>query len=275
MDTSEPKLLLKYGIRPKKFLSQVFLINPVTIQRIVKVASLKPNDLVIEIGAGSGTLTNELLKTKAKVIAIEKDPQLCQILKQRFKEEKNLTIIHTDALKFDYKSQVKDPQRNCIIVGNIPYHITSLLIQVLFQQRELFSQLVLTLQKEFAERITASPGTKQYGALTIFSQLGWKIVPKFNIPSSDFSPRPKVCSTVLSFKPHQNLEPLTEIMVQKITKAVFKNRRKMILNGLKSICSQKIALKALSLAEIDPKRRPETLSLEEFIKLTNSILKVR
>jgi 16S rRNA (adenine1518-N6/adenine1519-N6)-dimethyltransferase len=255
-------------LRPKKQkLGQHFLRNKEILVRIVKVSEVNINDRVVEIGAGMGDLTEVLLRNVKEVIAIEIDPALYKILKERFYGEENLTIINKNALKISYEEfgQFK-------VVANIPYYITKPIIFRLLEVKNLIS-MTLTIQKEVAERLSAKPSTKVYSALSIIAQYYTNAEIKFYIPPKFFSPPPEVESAVIKMdrRPEPPVEVMDEKLFFRIVKSAFGQRRKMISNSLKSIIDE--PKEFLMKIGIDPMDRPEELSIEDFAYISNEFCK--
>lgn len=253
----------------KPRLSQNFLFDPSILRRIADAAGISPEDTVVEIGPGLGTLTKELLQRAAKVIAIELDVKLYNNLKGKIDSDR-FEVFHADALKFPYKELGRFK-----VVSNIPYHITTPVIFRLLEEKGLKS-MTLTIQKEVARRIAARPGGKDYGVLSLAVQYRGNPRIAFTIPRGAFRPVPKVDSACIHIdvydRPAVNIEDGSEKqkLLFALIRGAFTQRRKTIENGIKKICPQNPA-EALKNAGIDPKRRPETLSLEEFARLTEEV----
>jgi 16S rRNA (adenine1518-N6/adenine1519-N6)-dimethyltransferase len=270
----------------KKSLGQHFLYDPSILNRIIQVARLDPEDLVVEIGPGPGRMTRMLAEKAKKVIAIELDDKLYESLKKELSNYKNIELIHGDAMKYPYEN-LSDFK----VVANIPYYITTPLIFRLLGSRKTsvtpsptfgngqhekdytvksnLQSMTLTVQKEVAERIVAEPGTKHYGILSIMVQFYSKPNLKFIIPKKAFKPPPKVDSSVIHFKIYEKpyIYIKDEEQFFRIVKTAFSQRRKMLSNSLKLI--KQDVRDWLVKAGIDPNRRPETLSIEEFARLSN------
>jgi 16S rRNA (adenine1518-N6/adenine1519-N6)-dimethyltransferase len=249
---------------PKKYLGQNFLFDPSILRRIVEAANIKHNDTVVEIGHGYGTLTKLLAGVAKKVITIELDYELYEKLKDELKEFRNIEPIHGDALKYPYEKL--EPFK---IVANIPYYITTPIIFRLIEARKNLISMTLTVQKEVAQRIVAKPNTKDYGVLSLAVQYYSNPELKFIIPKGAFRPVPKVDSAVIHIEILDRPRAIVanEKLFFAIIKTAFAQRRKMLSNSLKSI-SQDIKGILIS-AGIKPTRRAETLSLEEFAKITD------
>ena len=248
----------------KKHLGQNFLYDPSILKRIINVAELNREDIVAEIGPGYGILTKMLAETVKSVIAIEFDEELYRKLKTGLAEYRNVELIHGDALKYPYENL---PEFK--VVANIPYYITTPIIFRLFEVKRNLKSMTITVQKEVAERITASPGGKDYGVLSIMVQYYAESSLEFIIPKGAFRPVPKVDSAVLHIKilERPSVDVKDEEFFFKIVKTSFSQRRKMLSNSLKSI---RVDIKEwMAKAGIDSKRRPEALSINEFARLSN------
>lgn len=261
----------------KKHLGQNFLFDPSILLRIIEAADIAHSDTVVEIGPGHGTLTRLLSGAAKKVIAIELDDELYRKLKENAAFPGNTEIIHCDALKYPYEEL--GPFK---VVANIPYYITTPIIFRLIDAGKNLKSMTLTIQKEVAQRIVAPPGTKDYGVLSIAIQ--YYACPKmiFTIPKGAFRPVPKVDSAVIRIdmldKPPVNV--LDEKLFFRVVRTAFSQRRKTLANALKTIIQGKSPLppfskggikEILTSAGIDPVRRAETLSIEEFARLADAL----
>jgi len=264
-------------IRPKKSLSQNFLVNFHAAQRIVDGLNLSPEDAVLEIGAGKGVLTQFLIEKAKKVYAVELDKSLCEVLKQKFSGQKNLEIINQDILKVDLKKLLPlSPKIK--IIGNLPYQITSPILDWLIEYKELISQAVLMVQKEVAIRMSAAPGSKDFSPLSIFVQVYTKPKILFTLKPGSFNPPPKVESTViaLDFLAESRINAENEKLFFQIVKASFSTRRKTILNCLSSRLklSKGMVENILTELKINPQSRAETLEISQYLKLTQELKKI-
>ncbi|MQY69491.1 MAG: 16S rRNA (adenine(1518)-N(6)/adenine(1519)-N(6))-dimethyltransferase RsmA [Firmicutes bacterium] len=276
------EFLRKYNIRIKKRLGQNFLIDEGILNRIVEVADLSKDDIVVEIGPGMGTLTKKLAQKVKKVLAIEIDENLVKLLREILVPLKNVEIIQADILKIDIKelmkSNVQSPKSKVKVVANLPYYITTPIIIHLLKAREILSNIVIMVQKEVGRRMVAKPRTKDYGALSLLVQYYTKPQIAVKVPGSAFLPEPEVDSCVV------NLEVLEQPAVKvkdeelffKVVRAAFEQRRKALKNALSRTrdlkLNKKKVLSILEKADIKPLRRGETLSLEEFARLSNLIV---
>jgi 16S rRNA (adenine1518-N6/adenine1519-N6)-dimethyltransferase len=261
--------------RPKKSLGQHFLRDPLLIERILANAKFDKSSKVLEIGSGMGALTFPLASCVRHVIAVEKDGTLAEKLRADLRREGigNVTLIHEDILKLDMAPLSEEKIE---VIGNIPYNISSPLIEMLIRNRELISRAILTLQQELAARLTASPGNKQYGALTVLIQYHARLLPLLEVPRQAFFPKPKVSSTVVQFEFSRPFPRRvdSEDSFRKVVRAAFAHRRKTLLNSLRGTFPSwevQSLLNAMEHCAIDPQRRAETLSMDDFINLTEAV----
>ena len=272
-DVKTAELVKKYNFKFTKSLGQNFLVDQSVPRDIVDGADVGPEDLVIEIGPGVGTLTAQLLKIAKRVVAIELDDTLIPILTEELGGYSNFSLIHNDALKVNFDEIIGD-EKSVKLVANLPYYVTTPIIVKLLKERHKFKSLTIMIQKEVAERMNAEPGNKDYGALTLLVQYycNTKIVRK--VPPACFIPRPKVDSIVIRLDKLD--EPKVKVDNEKLFFDIIRNsfnmRRKTLWNGVKSIGPAKEKLEeAFEKAGVDPKRRGETLTIQEFATLSNCI----
>ena len=248
----------------KKHLGQNFLYDSSILKRIIQSAGLSEEDTVVEIGPGPGRLTRMLAETVKRLVAIELDPELYERLKGDFIAYSNVEIIHGDALRFSFETIGEFK-----VVANIPYYITTPIIFRLLEAKEHLKSMTLTTQKEVAERIVAEPGGRDYGVLTIMIQYFAQPELMFIIPKEAFRPIPKVDSAVV----HMKILERPRVMLRdekiffRLVRTAFSQRRKTLSNSLKGISDN--IKDVLLQSGIDPQRRPETLSLEEFARLSD------
>ncbi|MBI4842747.1 MAG: ribosomal RNA small subunit methyltransferase A [Nitrospirae bacterium] len=253
----------------KRPFGQHFLFDPNILNKIVDCSGVTGKDTVVEIGPGLGRLTGILSERAKKVIAIEFDKRLIERLTDELAERKNVEIVQADALKFPYEN-IKGRFK---VVANIPYYITTPIIFKLLEYKEKMPSMTLLIQKEVAKRITASHGSKDYGVLSITTQLYTEPLIKFTVSRKAFSPPPKVDSAVVHFTVSQKNRYgiKDEKLFLNVVRTAFSQRRKTILNSLKKFKGIK---DALDKAGIDPKLRPEVLSIEDFARLSDNIKEV-
>lgn len=259
--------------RPKKFLGQNFLTDENLAKKIVNSLEITSGDTVVEIGPGKGVLTKYLEPLTDDFFAVELDRHIVEELKQKYRDRINL--IHKDFLKVSIEDDIISRRKNkgrIKIIGNIPYNITTEIIFRMTEKRNLISSAVLMMQKEVARRLTSSPGTKDYGILAVLIQL--YSVPKilFNVPPEAFFPKPRVISSVVRFDFPENIHNEIDYgLLCEVVKKSFGKRRKTMRNSLKEFFIEKEIHQ--DKIEFDFNRRPESLSVEEFVNLTREIAK--
>ncbi len=263
--------LKEYGLIPKKGLGQHFLIDRNILNKIIQTAQVNEKDIVLEVGPGLGEMTVELAKKAKKVIAVEIDPKLLEVLKKKVMDYPNVEVVKGNILKLNFDKLLHQEKGLVKVVANLPYQISTPLLFRFIESRHLFFTLTLMLQKEVAERMVASPGGKDYGPLSIFVQLASNISISFFIKSTAFFPPPKVESAVIhiNWKEKPLVEIKDEEWFKKIVKGCFGYRRKTLTNalrhsGLPLPPDTELRIKNI---DIDPQRRPETLTIQEFVNL--------
>ncbi|MCX5706374.1 MAG: 16S rRNA (adenine(1518)-N(6)/adenine(1519)-N(6))-dimethyltransferase RsmA [Candidatus Omnitrophica bacterium] len=244
-------------IQPKKRLGQNFLIDQNIQRKIIRELDLLPSDIVLEIGPGRGRLTSLIAPQVEKVYAIEVDKRLCLILNQRFKDTPDVSIINQDILKFDLTYLKLKPKIK--VFGNIPYYISSPIIEHLIKYRGRVSTAFLTVQKEFAQRIVAAPGTKNFSSFSCFVQYYIKAKVLFDISKNCFKPAPKVDSSFIRL----------DIRDHPVIRTAFNQRRKTLRNSLAGSVSKETLDSFFNKLNIDKNSRPEALSLKDFAVLTD------
>lgn len=278
------KLILeKHGFTFKKSLGQNFLIDTNILNRIVDFAELTPNSGAIEIGPGIGALTEQLAKRAKKVAAFEIDQRLLPILAETLEPYPHVQIIHGDVLKEDVREVIAtqfEAGQDIMVVANLPYYVTTPILFKLVEEDLPIRGIVVMMQKEVADRITAEPGTKDYGSLSIAIQYHMKAEIVMTVPRTVFVPQPNVDSAVLRLTKREKpaVDVLDEAFFFEVIRASFAQRRKTLLNNLSSNLSsiakdKEMLERTLLKVGIDPKRRGETLSIEEFAMLSNELYK--
>lgn len=265
------------GVSPKRGLGQHFLIDQGIAQKIVRLADLEPEDCVVEIGPGMGVLTFLMLPRVKQVVAVELDQGMADYLREKAKGSSSLIVVRQDALGFDFAEMSRHVGRKIKVVANLPYNISTPVIFRLLESRLFLSHLTLMLQREVAERITASPGGKAYGPLSIFTQLYTSPKIMMRVPPEAFYPPPKVESALVRFeileRPRIAIDD--DSFFQKVVRASFAQRRKTLLNALTgsslSLGPKDKVTAALEAIGIDPRRRAETLDLIEFKHLAEAL----
>jgi 16S rRNA (adenine1518-N6/adenine1519-N6)-dimethyltransferase len=279
--TSPRILLAAHNIRPKKQLGQNFLSDPAAAAMIVNRSEISPEDIVLEIGAGFGALTIPVARIAQKVIAVDKDPKIIDILRTEIiaNNLSNVVLMDRNILKVDIKALAEDFGRGIVVMGNLPYNISSQILVQLIKSRKAVSRAVLMFQREMAQRLTAEPGCKEYGRLTVMLQYCSHIKKVADVKASLFFPKPKVDSEVLElrFKKVLEYEADDETFLFRVVKAAFGNRRKTLKNSLYASelnIDANLAKHVLESSDIDPVRRAETLNTEEFVRLSNNLLRI-
>lgn len=275
-------ILEKYGFSFKKSLGQNFLIDTNILNRIVDHANLTEESGAIEVGPGIGALTEQIARRSKKVVAFEIDQRLFPILEDTLSPYENTKIIHSDVLKADVAEMIANEFagfKDIMVVANLPYYVTTPIIMKLLEEKLPIRGIVCMLQKEVAERIAAKPGTKDYGSLSIAVQYYTDAETVMIVPKTVFVPQPNVDSAVirLTVRATPKVAVKSESFFFQVTKASFAQRRKTILNNLTSQLPEgkmkkDAILSALQEANVEPTRRGETLSIEEFALLSDALL---
>lgn len=264
-------ILKAFGLRMSKKFGQNFLIDARIVQGIVEAAEIEPGDRVLEIGPGIGTLTQGLAEAGADVTAVELDKKLPAVLKETLKAYDNVRIVPGDILKVNIPEIMGEAPFK--VAANLPYYITTPILMTLLERRLPITHMVTMVQKEVAERMTAKPGSRIYGALSVAVQYYTEPEIVLDVPPRSFIPAPEVMSVVVSCRVRK--EPAVAVQDEKlffrVVKAAFGQRRKTLMNALKGGGFSKEAVRdALEQSGIDPTRRGETLTLEEFGRLADA-----
>ena len=267
------RILQAFHLKADKNLGQNFLVEESVVNRIAKAAELTPEDTVLEIGPGIGTLTQALAMTGASVISVELDKRLIPVLQETVGAYENVHVVQGDILKVNILETVQGatPFKVC---ANLPYYITTPIIMNLLEQKLPLERLVVMVQKEVAERMTAPPGGREYGAISVAMQYYTEPKIAFIVKAGSFLPAPKVDSAVLVCKKRSTppVDVPDEKLFFKVVAAAFSVRRKMLTNSLKNMggLTGELVKAWLDRAGIDGTRRAETLSLEEFASLART-----
>ncbi len=272
-------LLRQYHLLPKRGLGQSFLIAPTIRDLILHAADVGPEDLVVEIGPGTGALTEGLAERAGWLVAIERDPGLHRLLVDRFGDRPRLSLICADALSFDYATLLAEMfpgHRRAKLVSDLPYSVATPMILRLIRLQSCFSFLLVMVQREVAQRLLAKPGEKAYSALTLRCRYEADVTAVAQVSRTAFYPRPAVDSTLvrLDLLPTPRVSVRSPDLLFRVVRAAFGQRRKTLRNALLGgdISADSAALdRALADASIDPKRRGETLTLEEFASLADHL----
>lgn len=263
-------IMENYQFKFSKALGQNFLTDGNIVKKIVDVANVK-NQNVIEVGPGIGTLSVEIAKRAKKLVLIEIDKSLIPILEENLKDFNNVTIISADVLKVDVEKLIEEQfdMNSCVFVSNLPYYITTPIIEKFASFNQYISQMTIMLQKEVAERMIASENDKNYSSLSLFTK--FFSVPKrqFEVSKNVFFPKPKVDSTVLTLKLGFYDDSVCQKTLFRLIRAGFVKRRKTILNSLSSVISKDELKEILKKLELKENLRAENLSLDDFIAISN------
>jgi 16S rRNA (adenine1518-N6/adenine1519-N6)-dimethyltransferase len=267
--------LAEYGLTPRKRWGQHFLVDRNVLNKVIRTAELDKGDVILEIGPGLGEMTLALARQVKKVIAVEIDRKLVKILKEKTADFSNILVIEADVLKISFEQLYRQGDQQFKVVANLPYQISTPLLFRFIESRDLFSSLILMLQREVAERMIASPGGKDYGPLSIFTQSVSDLSIQFHIKSSAFFPPPKVESAVIHmvWKERPLVGPEEEGWFKKVVKGCFSYRRKRLINALRhaDLPLPEDLEKRIEKIGVDPERRPETLTIQEFVCLADAL----
>ena len=276
-------IMEKYGIHTKKSFGQNFLTDLNVLKNIVEAADITDNDNVIEIGPGIGALTEQVALAAGEVLALEIDQDLIPVLKEVLSPYDNVKVINQDVLQANLpeliKKEFKDPSRPIKVVANLPYYITSPILMNLLASPVEWATICVMMQKEVAQRLTAKPGTKQYGALTLAIEYQMQAKIAFDVSRKVFVPAPNVDSAIVVLTPRTNPLPVQPFDKQKLfgfIRGCFAHRRKSLWNNLQSVIGKDPVVKekmtaVLTQLDISPQIRPEKLTLEQFIELANAL----
>jgi 16S rRNA (adenine1518-N6/adenine1519-N6)-dimethyltransferase len=279
MTSTSPKTILhRLGLKPKKALGQHFLLHAHQARRIVAALEVSGADTVVEIGAGLGALTGLLAQAARRVIALERDPELAEFLKNElFPETPGVEVLCQDVLKFDFEVASREAGRPLAVVGNLPYQITSPLLFRLIELLPAIARAVLMMQQEVGARLVVQPGTKDYGVLSVLGQYYFRITRLFSLSPGNFFPPPQVESLVLRLLPETPANPARDPgVLQQVVKTAFGHRRKTLNNTLVAHAAafgltQEAMHNLLVALNIDLKRRGEALTLAEFVEISNKV----
>jgi len=266
------RALAERGLAPRKRYGQNFLVREELAERIVEHCRLREDDVAVEIGPGAGALTGRLAARVRRLIAVEKDAGLAAYLREELAESPRVDIVEGDFLTFDLAAAARaHGVEKLAVVGNIPYNITTPVLERVFEQRAAIRVAVLLVQKEYAERLAAAAGTPEYGSLTLFARYHALMEPLMGIRAGAFWPRPEVDSMLVRFflRDHPPVEVPSEALLFRVIRGAFQMRRKQLLNTLEESLgtSKDEAARLCRRAGIDPRRRGETLTLDEFAEL--------
>jgi len=257
-----------HSIFAKRSFGQNFLIDQNIIDKIINAANPGSTETVVEIGPGRGALTERLLDLAVEVIAIELDRDLASLMREKFAGRSNFQVVEADAVNLGFASVLRTERAPAKLVANLPYNVATAILQALANQKHLFSELVLMFQREVAERMTAKPGTSERGYLTVIVEANFNVERLFDVPPTAFRPIPKVWSSVVKLTP-KFVEIADNDLFRELVSAGFAQRRKTIQNNLKMLYTDAHSL--LERANIEPNRRAETLTLDEWLSLARAV----
>lgn len=267
-------------MRPNKSLGQNFLTSRNIAQKIVNTLEIQDNDLIIEIGAGKGALTEFLVKRNGRFIAIELDKRAIEILTDKFSQNQNLRIINKDIREISFIELFNENKRKKIkVIGNLPYYLSSEILFTILENKDYIEQVVIMIQKEVARRILAKPNNKEYGILSIATTLLSNVEYKFDVTPGNFFPKPKVFSSVIKLTLIENSIGIDEYhWIMKIVKQAFNQRRKILKNSLNALLTRELSIDIERFIDFAYQKnfdkfdlRAENLSPEEFIILSKLI----
>jgi 16S rRNA (adenine1518-N6/adenine1519-N6)-dimethyltransferase len=258
------RVLQRHGMAPKRSFSQNFLISERAVRAIVEACLLGPDSPVIELGPGCGTLTHALANVSSRVFAVERDPDMLHILEQEC-DPARVTLVRGDAKQVDLAA-ISGGARSTV-AGNLPYAITGAILRNLHERAQQLERAVLMVQREVRDRLVAAAGGDHYGALTVFTAQVFGIETVLHLPRTAFFPAPKVTSSVVRLTPLAEPRAARSTSFDRVVRAAFQARRKTLRNALSQQWPADMVDRRLIAAEIDGKRRGETLSVEEFDRL--------
>ncbi len=278
-----PRILLQSrGLKARKRLGQNFLTSPSIAETIVARAAIGPQDMVLEIGAGLGALTIPAARLAEEVLAVDKDPRIFELLRGELTAGgvTNVELVEADFLKLPLARYMPSGGRPCIVIGNLPYNISSQVLIRLLENRGYFRRAVLMLQREMADRLLAAPNSRDYGRLSVMLQYGADLRKVIEVDPSHFFPRPQVRSVVIEvlWRTRPEIPAASETLLFQVVKAAFGQRRKTLRNALRGSFLNLAAATVdawLSDVAIEPRRRAETLTVAEFVGLSNWLHRYR
>lgn len=269
------EIVKHFNFKFSKNLGQNFLVSEDVLSNIMDGAGLNAGTCAMEIGPGIGTLTAEMAKRCKRVVSIELDDNLIPVLAETLSNYDNIKVVHGDALKLNFNELIKNEElKNIKLVANLPYYVTTPIITKIFEEKTIIESIIVMIQKEVGDRIVAKPGTKEYGSLSLLCQYYSEPSKICSVPPSSFIPAPKVDSIVIRMDIRRT--PAVEVVDEKlffnIIRLSFNMRRKTLWNSMKPLgLGEENLRKAFESANIDPIRRGETLSIQEFGEFSNIV----
>lgn len=267
------EIIDRYGFKFSKSLGQNFLIDGNIVRNIVQGANITKEDYVLEIGPGIGTLTEELALNAKKVVSVELDQSLLPVLEDTLQSYDNVEIVHGDILKIDVKKIIDEKLAGgpVKVVANLPYYVTTPILGMLLEESLNIESITVMIQKEVADRMVATHGSKTYGSLSVFVNFYSHPEIILKAPKTVFMPQPKIDSSVIKLNIKKELPDVDSEQLFKVVKAAFSKRRKTVLNALSSYgfdIDKEFIKKSLEEIQINPETRAENLSLEDFINIS-------
>lgn len=259
------RVMRRHGLAPKRSFSQNFLVARSVVERIVEALAPQPDELTVELGPGLGTLTGALLRAGARVLAVERDRDMLGVLRAELGERSTLTLVEGDAATLDLGALAAEHGPTAL-VGNLPYAITGAILRNLILHRAALARAVVMTQREVRDRLLAEPGSKDYGALTVFVQAAFDVTPVLRVPAGAFHPPPRVESAVVRLTPRAQPRAEETEAFREMVQAAFGMRRKTLRNGLRRIDAEAV----LDATGLDGGRRGETLSIEELAAMADA-----
>ena len=263
------KVLRRHGLHPRRAMSQNFLIDRHAVERIAN-ETLSVSLPIVELGSGLGTLTAALVGGDQRIVAIEKDKAMIEVLRAEFGDHPQLQIEHGDASTVDLSAWSERLEQKLAVAGNLPYAITGAIMRNVVASRDRIGLAVLMVQHEVYERLQAQPGKKTYGALSVFVQAQFAVERILQLGPNSFFPPPSVRSAVVTLKPLSPPQAEETNAFAQVVRASFQQRRKTLRNALSAQATPEVVDRALDAAQIDGKRRGETLSVEEFARIARA-----
>jgi len=269
-------VLARHGLAAKKSWGQNFLVDKNIHDKIVRAAATSADDVIVEIGAGLGTLTTALLlgtPTPRRIIAVERDPDMLAVLHAELGREARVDIRGEDAAQFDFGAAARDAGGSVVVVGNLPYQITTTLLFAMVDAGTAVRRAIVMVQREFAERVVAPPGSKTYGRLSVMVQQQMEARMLFRVSPGSFYPAPTIVSAVMSLaiRPAPLAPVRDSALFARVVKTAFSTRRKMLRRSLGDGFGDDAASAAFDVAGIDGRRRPEELSIADFARLADAL----
>jgi len=262
------RVLRRHGLTPKRGMSQNFLVARHAVDRIAEAVAPARDEPVVELGPGLGTLTGALLRVGARVIAIERDADMIAVLHAELGGVEGFEVREGDAAEVDFGALAREVHEPVAVAGNLPYAVTGAILRNLGRHTESLTRAVIMVQREVRDRLLATPGTKQWGALTVFTQSAFEVSPVIHVPPGAFHPPPKVSSAVVKLVPRQKPLALETDSFRTVVRAVFDARRKTLRRALAQTGLAKDAVdEALRAADIDGGLRGEKLTIPELARL--------